>query len=163
MKDFQEEKIKFTLSIAAITLIKSLWNNLDSTWVLIGPQVCFHSAMKHGNDVSNMVYSVSKLWEVTVSWKKLKYTYIRALYIVFLFVKTENNNFVKEIKHVIHSFIASWWKPWQSLWEFSSRWNASRFFTDLLLNSPKCLPQFSQSYEVTENTFYFLNNPQNIS
>ena len=26
--------------------------------------------------------------------------YIRASYIVFFFVKTENNNFIKEIKHV---------------------------------------------------------------
>ena len=30
-------------------------NNLDSTCVLIGQQVCFHSAMKHENDVSNVV------------------------------------------------------------------------------------------------------------
>ena len=43
--------------------------------------------------------------------------YIHALYIVFLFVKTENN-FIKEIKHVFCAFIACW-KPWQSLWEFS--------------------------------------------
>ena len=33
----------------------------NSTCVLIGLQVCFHSAMKHENDVSNMVGSVSKL------------------------------------------------------------------------------------------------------
>ena len=48
--------------------------------------------------------------------------YIRASYIFFLFVKTENNNFIKKIKHVISAFI-DWWKPRQSLWEFSSRWN----------------------------------------
>ena len=28
-----------------------LLNNLDSTWVLIDQQVCFHSTMKHENDV----------------------------------------------------------------------------------------------------------------
>ena len=33
----------------------SLQNNLDSTCVLIGLQECFHSSMKHENDVSNMV------------------------------------------------------------------------------------------------------------
>ena len=34
-----------------------LYNNLDSisTCVLIGQQVCFHSAMKHENDVSDMI------------------------------------------------------------------------------------------------------------
>ena len=30
----------------------------------------------------------------------------RASYIVFLFVKTENNNFIKEIKYVFHAFIS---------------------------------------------------------
>ena len=64
--------------------------------------------------------AASKLWEVTVSWKKLKYTY--ALRISSFLVKTENNNFIKEIKHVLRVFIA-WWKTRQSLWEFSSRWN----------------------------------------
>ena len=58
---------------------------------------------------------------------------IRASYIVFLNVKTENINFIKEIKHVFRAFIA-WWKPRQSLWKFSSRWkilNASRVVADL--------------------------------
>ena len=32
--------------------------------------------------------------------------YIRVLYIVFLFVKSENNNFLKEIKHFVRAFIA---------------------------------------------------------
>ena len=30
-------------------------------WVLIGIQVCFHSAIKHENDVGSMAGSVSKL------------------------------------------------------------------------------------------------------
>ena len=29
-------------------------NNLDSMCILIGLQVCFHSAMNHENDVNNM-------------------------------------------------------------------------------------------------------------
>ena len=97
--------------------------------VLIGLQVCFHSAMKHENDVSRCGLTVSELWEITVS----------ALYIVFLFVKTENNNFIKEIKHVVRASIVCW-KPRQSLWEFSSWWKSStvsHVFTDLLSNSPK--------------------------
>ena len=32
-----------------------LQNSLDITCVLIGLQVCFHSAMKHENGVSNVV------------------------------------------------------------------------------------------------------------
>ena len=115
---------------------------------LIGQQVCFHSTMKHENDVSNVVW-LSPLWEFTVSTS----------YIVFLFVITENNNFIKEIKHVVHSYIACW-KPQQSLWGFSSRWKlltSFQVFPDLLANSPKCSPRFSPGYEGTENMFYFLN------
>ena len=85
------------------------------------------------------------MWEFTV----------RASYIVFLFVNYENNNFIKEIKHVVRAFIACW-KPRQSLWKFSSRWK-SRVFTDLLSNSPKRSPRFSPAYEDTENMFYFLD------
>ena len=39
--------------------------------------------------------TVSELREFTIS----------ALYIVFLFVNTENNNFIKEIKHVVRASI----------------------------------------------------------
>ena len=79
-----------------------------------------------------------------------------ASYIIFLF--NENSHFIKEIKHVVRTSVA-YWKPWQSLWEFSSRWKpstASCVFTNLLLNSPKCSPWFSPGYEGTENMFYFL-------
>ena len=40
------------------------------------------------------------VWEFTVSTS----------YIVFLFVNNDNNNFIKEINHVVSAFIA-WWKP----------------------------------------------------
>ena len=33
--------------------------------VMIGQQVCFHSAMKHENDMSSMVKTVSKLWLIS--------------------------------------------------------------------------------------------------
>ena len=62
---------------------------------------------KHANDVSNMV--ISKLWGFTVSWKKFKYCILCIVYTVFLFVKIENSNFIKEIKHVLRAFVA-WWK-----------------------------------------------------
>ena len=52
--------------------------------------------MKHENDVSNMVCCLQVLKIYTV----------RASYIVFLFVKTDNNNFLKEIKHVLRAFVA---------------------------------------------------------
>ena len=51
-----------------------------------------------------MWFAVSKLWEFTVK------VYIRALYIVFLFVKMERNNAIKEIKHVLRAFIACLWR-----------------------------------------------------
>ena len=93
--------------------------------------------------------TVSELWEFTV----------RALYIVFLFVNNENNNFIIEIKHVVRTSIA-WWKPLQSRWKFSSRWKPStmsRVLTDLHSNSPKRSPWFSPGYEGTENMFYLLS------
>ena len=96
-----------------------------------------------------MWLTVSKLWEFTV----------HASCIVFLFFKTENNNFIKEIKHVVHASIACW-IPQQSLWEFSGRWKpstASWDFTDLFLNSSKGSPRFSPGYEGMENMFYILN------
>ena len=74
-----------------------------------------------------MWLTVSKLWEFTV----------RASYIIFLFIKTENNNFINEIKHVVRASIACW-KSRQT-------------------NSPKHSPQFSPGFEGTENMFYFLN------
>ena len=90
---------------------------------------------------------------------KEKELHNHALYIVFLFLKSENNHFIKEIKSVISAFIV-WWKPWQSLREFSSGWKistVSQVFTDLLSNSPKRSPRFSRGYEGTERLVYILN------
>ena len=57
-----EKEIKHCLGISSCLgnltlymLLVFIKNNLDSTCVLIGLKVCFHSAMKHENDVSNMV------------------------------------------------------------------------------------------------------------
>ena len=61
--------------------------------------------MNHENDVSKVVWLSS-------SCQNLQYA--RALYIVFLFVNTEDNNFIKEIKHVVRASIVCW-KPRQSL------------------------------------------------
>ena len=51
--------------------------------------------MKHENDVSNIAYSLQVV-RIYSFIKEIK-VFLRALYIVFLFVKTENNNFIKEI------------------------------------------------------------------
>ena len=99
---------------------------------------CFHSSMKHGNDMSNMVGCYENL-----QFRERNKT------MAFLFVKTEINNFITRNKTCSPCLIALW-KPWQSLWEFSSRWKcstASWVFTDLLLNSPKCSPWFLLGYK----------------
>ena len=57
--------------------------------------------MKHENGMSNVVW-------LSPSCDNLQY--IHASYIVFLFVNNENNNFIKEIKHVVCASIACW-KP----------------------------------------------------
>ena len=65
--------------------------------------MCFHSAMKFGNGVSDMglCLQIVKFY----SYVKLVTLYIRASYIVFLFVKSKNINFIKEIKHFLCAFI----------------------------------------------------------
>ena len=125
---------------------------MDSTCVLTGLQMCFHSAMKHENGKwrEQCGLTLSELWEFTVC----------ASYIVFLFVNNENDNFIKEIKHVVRASIACW-KPRQCLWEFSSRWKpstASRVFTYLLSNSPKRSSRFSPGNEGTKkNVLFFIS------
>ena len=128
---------------------------MDSLCIMTGQQVCFHSAIKHANDVSNMV--ISKLWGFTVSWKKFKYCILCIVYTVFLFVKIENSNFIKEIKHVLRAFVA-WWKSCEN---FLTGKNSKLHLRFSLLNSPECLPLFSPGYEDMEKMFYFLNEVQN--
>ena len=105
-------------------------------------------------------------WSMKMAWAmwfdclrvvRINFT-VRASSIVFLFVNNDNNNFIKEIKHVRASIAC--WKLRQNLWEFSSRWKpstASRVFTDLLSNSPNRSARFSPGYEGTENMYHFLN------
>ena len=111
---------------------------------------CFHSAMRHENGCLclQVVRSYSFMKEIQV--------YILALYIVFPFVMTENNNFIKEIKHVISAFIA-WWKPRKSLRKFSSRWN-SRLRLGFLLMCSRILPNvrlgFYQAMKARRNVLF---------
>ena len=60
--------------------------------------------MKYENDVSNMD-GCFLVVRISVFFKEIK-VYIHASYIVFLFLKTKNNNFIKEIRHVFRVFIA---------------------------------------------------------
>ena len=55
-----------------------------------------YSALKHKNDVSGIIGCLLVV-RVCHFTKELE-LYIHARYIVFLFVKTENDNFIKEIK-----------------------------------------------------------------
>ena len=109
---------------------------MDSKCVLIGPQVCFRSTMKHQNDVSNMV-SCLQVVRLIYSFMKVFKLHIRATYIVFLFVKTENNTFIKICKN-----------------SRAGENSRLRIFTDLLSKSPKRSPRFPPGYEGTENMFY---------
>ena len=138
---------------SAYCKFSQLW---DSQTTLLTPFSCFIALWKHTcRPIKTHVLSRLMTWAIwfalSPSCEKLQchkrnYGVQSASCIVFLFVKTENNNFIKEIKHVIRAFIPLW-KPWQSLWEFSSTdvktETQSRVFTDLLLNSPKHSPRFS--------------------
>ena len=118
---------------------------MDSTWVLIGLQVC--SQRYEARKWRAIWFDCLRVGEFTV---RASYNFI-----VFLFVKAENNNFIKEIKHVVCASIACW-KPRQSLWKCSSRWKpstASPVFTDLLSNSPKRSPRFHQAMKARKTCY----------
>ena len=82
----------------------TLLNNWDSKCVLIG-RVCFHNAMKQESEITDMIGCFTQIVRIYSFIKEIK-IYVRTSYIVFLFVKSENNNFIKEINHVLHGFIA---------------------------------------------------------
>ena len=100
---------------------------MDSTCVLIGLQVCFHSTMKHENDVSNMVGCLQAV---------------------------RFYSFMKEIKVYIYALRISSFSSFrlESLWELTIKW-----CTDLLSNSPKCSLRVSPGYEGTEKHVLLLN------
>ena len=131
---------------------KKLENILNSKWILNGQQACFHSAMRSEYDVSDTIACLHVL-RIYRFVKEIK-LYICALYIIFLFVKSEKNRFTKATEHVLCTFTA-WWNPRQSLWEFSSRWKqtASQIFTDLFSNSPKRCLGFHQVKKVRRKCF----------
>ena len=68
--------------------------------LMVNQQVCFHSVMKHENDVGDTIgcLEVVRIYSFR---KEIKL----ASYIAFLFVKSETNNFIKEIKHILRAFI----------------------------------------------------------
>ena len=85
---------------------------MDITSFLNGQQLCFHSAKKHENGVSYMIGCLLVV-RIYTFMKEIK-LYICALYTIFLFVKSENNNFIKEIKRILPAFIAKKLNPLQA-------------------------------------------------
>ena len=71
----------------------------------------FHTAVKHENDFSDM-FGCLQVVRIYSFMKEVK-LFICALYTIFFLVKSENN-FIEEVKHVLHASIA-WSKPLQSL------------------------------------------------
>ena len=133
-------KLVISLNKDVILFYKIIWI-VRAFWLVYK---CVFIALRGTKMAWAIGLTVSELWEFAVPTS----------YIVFLFVNNENNNFIKEIKHVRVSIAC--WKSQQSLWEFSNRWNpstASRVFTDLLSNPPKHSPQFSPGYEARKTCF----------
>ena len=75
-----------------------------------------------------------------------KTIHISASYIVFLFVKLENNNFIKEIKNVLSAFIVL----------------SCENLGNLLSNSSKHSPCFSSGYEGIQKMVFFLKKIPSI-
>ena len=55
---------------------------MDSTWILTGQHVCFHSAMKYKNDLTDMIGCILVV-RIYSFIKEIK-IYVHALYIVFV-------------------------------------------------------------------------------
>ena len=124
-------------------------DNLDSKYVLIGLQVCFHSAIKHENDVNDMIGCLRVL-RIYSFMKEIK-LYKRVSYIVFLFVKTGNNSFIKKNKSCypcLHSLVKTSAKFWAGE---NLRLGFSLIYSRIL---PNIRLNFLQA---TKNMFYFLS------
>ena len=66
----------FTVYDYALFRREQVFKRVDTTCVLIGQQVCFHSAMKHENDVSNN-YMAGCLQNVRI------YNFIKEMRIIY--------------------------------------------------------------------------------
>ena len=73
---------------------------MESACVLVGLEVCFHTAVKHENDVNDTIGCLQVV-RIYSFMKEIKLC-IGASYIVFLFVKSENNNFIRDDTEHIH-------------------------------------------------------------
>ena len=93
-------------------------------WLSNGKQVCFHSTMKHENDISSMIGCLQLSCKNLHFHKRNKTicTYVLCISFFILLSWQIIVLYCKKLKHFLHAFIA-WWKPHQSLWEFSSRWS----------------------------------------
>ena len=105
-----------TTPSAIIWIVHAFW--------LVYKCIFIDSVMKHENNLSIMVGCLQVV-SVYSFMKEIK-AYKHALIIVFLFLKMKNN-FIKEIKHVLHASTA-WWKPRQNWWKFLSRWKPRLHF-----------------------------------
>ena len=127
------------------------WINLDSMCILIAHQVCFHSATKYENDVSDIIgwFQIVRIYSFT---KEIN-IYKHALCVIILVVKLENNYSLTEIKHVFCIFIAlrKLGNIYENSLSRSKCFIASQIFNDLLSNSPKHSPWFSLDYEAKLN------------
>ena len=148
---------KYLKAVHYLSILLILWHNLDSTCVLIGQQVCFHSAMKHKNDVSDMFCCLQVVGIYSFIKKKL---HICAFYIVFLFVKSENNNFRKINKTCspcLHSLVKTSVGKFVRILEQVETFGCVSGFHWSVLQFSELFASVSPGYEGTENTFYFLN------
>ena len=112
---------------------------------------------------------------MTASKKKLKFTGHKRFVYYSLFVWSEKNNFIKEIKHVLRAFIRLDFQPfcepsfevipdsqngWQSSLCFHSLVKISVRFVSISLIWSRIIPNvrlgFSRGCEGTEKMFYFL-------
>ena len=116
---------------------------MDSTCVLIGLQVCFHSAMKHENGASYVVW-------LPPSCENLQYA-LRILSFSLLIMKiiiSEKNKTCCPCLHNLLKTSAKFVRIHEQV--------ITDQIIDLLSNSPKRLPRFSPGNEGTKNMFYFL-------
>ena len=145
LKTFLDESLTIIVIEWTVLHLTTFSKPIISTCILIGQLVCFHSTMKHENEVSNMIGCLQVV-RIYSSMNEIK-VYIHASYIIFLFVKTKTNN--KTCSPILYSLVKTSTKLVRILEQVKTI-DCVSDFTYLLLNSPERSPRFSPGYEGME-------------
>ena len=113
------------------------------TCILIGQQVCFHSAMKHENNVSNMVGCLPSCENLQFHLKKWKYTFVLCISSFSLLRWKIIYNRNKMLQYLwFHNLVKTEVNVYENSWAGENPWLHLGF----LLICSQILPNFHLSF-----------------